>query len=249
MTKLSAGALNAIRPEIQMVFQNSVGSLNPRMTIGQSLMEPLIMHHLTQEGKTYEQRAVELLHMVGLNEDCMSRFPYQLSGGQCQRVGIARALATSPKILICDEPVSALDVSVQAFILNLLKQLQQKLGISYLFIAHDMSVVQHVSDRILVMYRGRVVESGSYEEICSHPRHPYTVHLIDAIPVADPSVPCSPLRCAPATEETDEGCAYYPRCVNRREDCLHFDDRKIELSPGHMCSCLYPESTYREGGE
>lgn len=243
LTRLSARALNTIRPEIQMVFQNSVGSLNPRMTIGQSLMEPLIMRRQAQNGQTYEQRAAELLHMVGLNEDCMSRFPYQLSGGQCQRVGIARALASSPKILICDEPVSALDVSVQASILNLLKQLQQKLGISYIFIAHDMSVVQHISDRILVMYRGRVVESGSYEEICSHPRHPYTVHLIDAIPVADPSVPCSPLRCAQTTEETETGCAYYPRCINRQQDCLNFDYRKTELSPGHICSCLYPEST------
>ena len=249
LTKLSVRALNAIRPDIQMVFQNSVGSLNPRMTIGQSLMEPLIMHHLTKGEKNCEQRAVELLHMVGLNEDCMPCFPYQLSGGQCQRVGIARALATAPKILICDEPVSALDVSVQASILNLLKQLQQKLGISYIFIAHDMSVVQHISDRILVMYRGRVVESGSYEEICSRPRHPYTVHLIDAIPVADPSVPCSPLRCAQTTAESETGCTYYPRCVNRKDDCLKFNYQQTELSPGHICSCLYPEPTYRKGEE
>ena len=249
LTKLSVKALNGVRPEIQMVFQNSVASLDPRMSIGQSLMEPLVMHHLIPSGKACEQRAAELLRMVGLREDCMDRFPYQLSGGMCQRVGIARALATNPKILICDEPVSALDVSVQASILNLLKQLQQKLGISYIFIAHDMSVVQHISDRILVMYRGRVVESGSYEEICSHPRHPYTVHLIDAIPVADPSAPCKPLRCTQAAEGAETGCVYYPRCLNRQDDCLHFHYQNTELSPGHICSCLYPEPTYRKGGE
>lgn len=249
LTKLSSKELDQIRPEIQMVFQNSVGALNPRMTIGQSLMEPIVMHRRLGEREPSREQAVTLLNMVGLNEDCMERFPYQLSGGQCQRVGIARALATSPKILVCDEPVSALDVSVQASILNLLKQLQKQLGIAYIFIAHDMSVVQHVSDRILVMYRGRIVESGTYEQICSHPCHPYTAHLIDAIPVADPKIPCSPLKCAQPTADVATGCAYYPRCLNRHEDCLSFDHRKSEIASGHTCSCLYPQITCREGGK
>ena len=180
LTKLSVRALNAIRPDIQMVFQNSVGSLNPRMTIGQSLMEPLIMHHLTKGEKNCEQRAVELLHMVGLNEDCMPRFPYQLSGGQCQRVGIARAFAANPPIVLMDEPFSALDPMTRAELQNEIHDLQTKAQKTVVFVTHDMDEAIKLADRICIIQDGKVAQCDTPENILKHPANQYVTEFIGA---------------------------------------------------------------------
>jgi len=184
---MNRNELKGFRRRAQIIFQDPYGSLNPRMTVGEALREVLGVHRLVRAGEA-EARIIELLEMVGLSPDHRRRYPHEFSGGQRQRIGIARALAVEPEFIVCDEPVSALDVSVQAQILNLLAELQDRLGLTYLFIAHDLSVVEHLSDRIAVMYRGEIVESGPASEVIGAPTHPYTQTLLEAVPIPDPGV-------------------------------------------------------------
>ena len=188
VTKMDGEALRALRRDMQIIFQDPFASLNPRHTVGGIIGEALIIHGLVKGRREREERVVQLLETVGLQPEHMRRFPHEFSGGQRQRIGIARALAVEPKLIICDEPVSALDVSIQAQVINLLEDLQEKFGLTYLFIAHDLSVVEHISDRVAVMYLGRVVEVATAEELYANPLHPYTEALLSAVPIPDPKV-------------------------------------------------------------
>ncbi len=236
LAPLSRGQLKAFRREIQMIFQDPYESLNPRLTIGAIVEEPFIIHGMgTREER--RQWVADLLRKVGLNESAAQRYPFEFSGGQRQRIGIARALALKPKLLICDEPVSALDVSIQSQVLNLLMELQREMGLSYLFISHDLAVVKHISDRIAVMYLGRIVELAPSEEIYSNPIHPYTKALISAIPVADPMH--EPDRIilegdVPSPIDPPDGCRFAPRSgiVHNKE---HLENLPpfYEVSSGH----------------
>lgn len=213
--------LFTLRRNLQMIFQDPYSSLNPRMTIGEIIREPLDIHHLGSR-KDQEQRVVDLLESVGLKGEMTSRYPHEFSGGQRQRVGIARALALNPRIIVADEPVSALDVSVQAQVINLMVGLQKKLGLSYLFISHDLTVVEYISDTIAIMYLGRIVEKGSKEQIFANPRHPYTRALLASAPVTDPlartaSVPLEGE--IPSPMNPPAGCAFHPRCPYAKPEC------------------------------
>ena len=236
LAPLSRGQLKPFRREIQMIFQDPYESLNPRHTIGTIVEEPFVIHGM---GTREERRrwVDDLLHKVGLNESAAQRFPFEFSGGQRQRIGIARALALKPKLLICDEPVSALDVSIQSQVLNLLMELQREMGLSYLFISHDLAVVKHISDRIAVMYLGRIVELAPSEEIYSNPIHPYTKALISAIPVADPTH--KPDRVilegdVPSPIDPPDGCRFAPRSgISHNKEHLNNLPSFREVSSGH----------------
>ncbi|MBZ6078263.1 ABC transporter ATP-binding protein [Microvirga puerhi] len=220
ISTLREGELKEVRRRIQMVFQNPFSSLNPRKSIGDTISEPLIIHGIG-DADSRHRRVLELLDIVGLRREHYQRYPHQFSGGQRQRIGIARAFALKPKLIVCDEPVSALDVSIQSQILNLIEDLQQAFGVSYLFISHDLRVVEHVSDRVAVMYLGRVVEEGSTADLYRSPRHPYTQALLAAVPIPDPAVaqPDSVLEGGvPNPIDPPRGCHFHPRCplaVNR----------------------------------
>jgi oligopeptide/dipeptide ABC transporter ATP-binding protein len=243
LTQLDREAMRATRRQLQIVFQDPYSSLNPRMTVRATVGEALRVHRLSQAGAQEEQRVAELLDQVGLRRDFMRRYPHELSGGQRQRVGIARALAVRPKLVICDEPVSALDVSVQAQIVNLLKDLSEALGLAYLFIAHDLSVVQLMAQRVAVMYLGRVVELGAVAAVYAGPRHPYTRVLLSAVPelggrekrrrlplLGDPPSPLSP----------PTGCPFHPRCPDAQ---MGRCDRELpalrEVAPQHWAACHF----------
>ncbi len=227
------------RKKMQIIFQNPGGSLDSKYLVGDVVAEGMRANRMYASKKEELERVEELLLQVGLFPEDAARYPGEFSGGQQQRIGIARALAVEPEFMVCDEPVSALDVSYQAQIINLLKRLQQEKGLSYLFISHDMSVVRHMSDRLGVMYRGRLVESGDAEEIISHPAHPYTRALLSAIPVADPEKAKAREHLPEAIESGDEGCgcSFAFRCPYARPECREQAPENREISPGHNCSC------------
>jgi peptide/nickel transport system ATP-binding protein len=233
-----------------MVFQDPYSSLNPRMTLLQNVGEPLLVNKIAQ-GKELEERVAKLLRVVGLRPEYMNRYPHAFSGGQRQRIGIARALALNPQLIVLDEPVSALDVSVQAQILNLLQDLQQQFGLTYLFIAHDLSVVEHISDRIAVMYVGQLVESASTEELFLNPLHPYTEALLSAVPQPDPRAKRAPIVLPgdvadPANPPS--GCYFHPRCAyNDGKQCVNESPELRELKPGHFVRCHYAETLQLTG--
>lgn len=231
--------LKHLRRNTQMIFQDPYSSLNPRMTLSQIVGEPLSLNRVAR-GKELEDRVVELLRVVGLRPEYMIRYPHAFSGGQRQRIGIARALALHPRFIVCDEPVSALDVSVQAQILNLLQDLQEQLGLTYLFIAHDLSVIEHISDRVAVMYVGKLVETAVTEELFVNPRHPYTEALLSAVPRPDPRMRGEPIVlhgevADPANPPS--GCYFHPRCQYKVDLCAQEEPQLRETAPDHFVSC------------
>jgi oligopeptide/dipeptide ABC transporter ATP-binding protein len=239
---LDRDQLRRLRRRAQIVFQDPYGSLNPRMTVGDMLREELAVHRLAR-GRDAERRVRELLDVVGLLPRHAERYPHEFSGGQRQRIGIARALSVEPEFIICDEPVSALDVSVQAQVLNLLQDLQARLGLSYLFIAHDLSVVEHISDHIAVMYLGRVVELGSRDDVIRTPRHPYTRALLSSVPVPDPDRARERIVLrgdVPSPSDPPPGCPFHPRCQHplKDADCARLVPPLAEKAPDHFAACL-----------
>ena len=242
LTTLDHSALRDVRRRIQVIFQDPYSSLNPRMTIGQIIAEPLKVHRIIAGRAAREARVRELLVQVGLLPQHAKRYPHQLSGGQRQRVGIARALAMEPKLIVCDEPVSALDVSIQAQIINLLEDLQRRLGLTYLFIAHDLSVVRHISDRIAVMYLGRIVELADRKALYEDPLHPYTRALLSAVPIPDPALEAQRSRTVlrgevPSPLKPPSGCVFHPRCPLAEGRCSAEMPTLRELKPGHWAAC------------
>jgi len=240
ITSVSQAELRRRRRKFQMIFQDPYGSLNPRMTVEQIVSEAIDIHDLAESSSARRKRIIELLEAVGLNLTHIQRYPHEFSGGQRQRIGIARALAVEPKLIVCDEPVSALDVSVQAQIINLLQDLQQKHGIAYLFIAHDLAVVEHISRRVMVMYLGKIVEIAEAKELVRNPKHPYTVALLSAVPVVDPASKRQRIVLAgdvPSPISPPHGCAFHPRCPSMQDICRVEMPPLRELSPGHWVAC------------
>ena len=244
-TKITPKNIEKYRREMQVVFQDPYSSLNPRMTVSDIVGEPLDIHHLYANRKEREEKIAHLLNLVGLNSDHARRYAHEFSGGQRQRIGIARALAVEPKFIVCDEPVSALDVSIQAQVINTFEELQEKLGIAYLFIAHDLLVVQHISRRIAVMYLGRIVEIADSDEVIAHPMHPYTQSLISAIPIPDPETARHKHRIplegdVPSPLHMPSGCPFRTRCRYATERCAQECPSLAEVAPGHRIACWNP---------
>lgn len=245
ISSLSNRAFGPLRKEMQMIFQDPFGSLNPRLTIGQTIAEVLAVHRLAK-GEAARQKTLELLDIVGLNSEYADRYPHEFSGGQRQRVGIARALAVNPSFIICDEPVSALDVSIQSQIINLLKDLQRDFGLTYLFIAHDLSVVEYISDRVAVMYLGKIVEITSSQELYANPKHPYTRALLSSIPVPEPDGKKERILLKgdlPGPMHIPSGCSFHPRCPVAKPECSKREPRLLPLdgNDAHRVSCLLYE--------
>ena len=240
VTAMRGAELRAARKDMQIIFQDPFGSLNPRMTVANMLAEILKFHRIVPASER-AARVEEILGLVGLPPEAAHRYPHEFSGGQRQRIGIARALAVEPELIVADEPVSALDVSVQAQILNLLRGLQERLGLTYLFIAHDLSVVRHISDLVAVMYLGRIVELGPVPGIFDRPVHPYTKALLAAVPVADPKQRRSrePLGGeTPSPINPPSGCPFHPRCPDAKPECAATEQRLVETAPGHRAACM-----------
>ena len=240
LLSLGVDELRRLRRDMQIIFQDPYSSLNPRMTVGKIIEEPLIIHKIgNREGR--KSRAQELLRLVGLEPEHAGRYPHEFSGGQRQRIGIARALALNPKFIVCDEPVSALDVSVQAQIVNLLQDLQAQFGLTYLFVSHGLSVVEHISTRVGIMYLGKLVEVGSSREIFHNPLHPYTRALLSAIPIPDPTHRRQrlPLTGDIATAiEPPSGCRFRTRCPLAERRCAELEPHLVEVSPDHFVACM-----------
>jgi len=242
ITHLKQRQMINLRKKMMIIYQDPYGSLDPRMTIGAAIAEPMEVHKLTQSKEEKESKIIEIMEKVGLTSDQINRYPHEFSGGQRQRIGIARALATNPSFIVADEPVSALDVSIQAQIINLLKDLQKDFGLTLLFITHDLSVIKHTSDRIAVMYAGKLVELASKQDLFTEPLHPYTRALLSAIPIPDPDrqIPYIPLTGeVPSLIHPPPGCRFHPRCTEAAPGCSQKEPELLEVKKGHFVSC-YP---------
>ena len=243
LCRLGGSALRGMRRRMQVIFQDPYSSLNPRMTAGNIIGEPLVVHKLVRGRREYRERVAELLTVVGLNPDMADRYPHEFSGGQRQRIGVARARAVRPEFIVADEPVSALDVSIQAQILNLMEDLQSQLNLTYLFIAHDLSVVRHISDRVAVMYLGKIMEVASREEIYANPLHPYTKALLSAVPIPDPLVEAQRHRIIlrgeiPSPVRPPPGCVFHTRCPIAVEECQRVVPPLEEKERDHWAACI-----------
>ncbi len=241
LSQKKAGDLRALRRRMQMIFQDPYASLNPRWTISRIIGEPLMVHKIAQ-GKAMLERVEHLLDLVQLNANYMNRYPHEFSGGQRQRIGVARALASEPEFIVCDEPISALDVSIQAQIVNLLEDLQDQFGLTYLFIAHDLSMVRHICDRVAVMYLGVIVELASRDELYDQPLHPYATALLSAVPIPDPGATRARRRIIlegdpPSPANPPAGCRFHPRCPIAKEHCSQVAPAWREARPGHWVAC------------
>jgi peptide/nickel transport system ATP-binding protein len=244
MCQLNRKQMAPIRKDLMMIFQDPVGSLDPRMRVGAIIAEPLEIYRFGTKGEIL-RRVQELLELVGLNPEHYNRYPHEFSGGQRQRIGIARAIALGPKLIVCDEPVSALDVSVQAQILNLLSDLQEELGLTYIFITHNLDVVRHVADRVVVMYLGKVVEEAEAADLYSHPRHPYTAALLSAVPIPDPELarthrPIVLEGDVPSPMDPPSACRFHPRCPRAQEVCTTSYPGRRTFELGHGADCHFP---------
>jgi peptide/nickel transport system ATP-binding protein len=249
LTGLSRRQLKPIRKDVQIIFQDPFSSLSPRMSVLDIVSEPLIIHGVKDEAER-RARVRELLELVGLRVQHMNRYPHAFSGGQRQRIGIARALALRPKLVVCDEPVSALDVSIQAQVLNLLKDLQSEFGLAYLFIAHDLGVVEHISDRVAVMYLGRIVELASATDLYRSPKHPYTEALLSAVPAAAPGMKRERIVLqgdVPNPANPPPGCAFHPRCRYAQEVCRTTTPELREITPGQVAACHFADTLNLSG--
>lgn len=246
LTSIPSGDLRRMRRRMQMIFQDPYASLNPRMTVGSIVGEPLEVHNIGSTRKERQERVQELLKIVGLNPYFINRYPHEFSGGQRQRIGVARALAVNPSFIVCDEPISALDVSIQAQVINLLEDLQQDLGLTYLFIAHDLSVVRHISDRIAVMYLGKIVELADRDELYANPMHPYTQALLSAVPIPDPEIEKKRQRIilegdVPSPANPPKGCNFNTRCPRVMDICRQKDPDFQDAGNGHYVACFLYE--------
>ncbi len=241
LTKISKGHMREYRKQMQIIFQDPFASLNPRMTVGDIIGEALVIHNLAK-GKAKEERVASLLEKTGLSPNHMRRYPHEFSGGQRQRIGIARALAVDPKFIVADEPVSALDVSIQAQVVNLLQDLKEELGLTLLFIAHDLSVVEYISDKVIVMYLGRVMEIAPSKELYHNPMHPYTEALLTAVPIPDPTVKRERIILQgdiPSPINPPSGCVFRTRCPIATKDCAEIIPPLKEVAPGHFSACIH----------
>lgn len=251
VTALGRQELKNLRKEMQIIFQDPYSSLNPRMTVGDIIGEPLIIHKIAR-GKEKNRRVRELLEAVGLKPQHMKRYPHEFSGGQRQRIGVARALALDPQLIICDEPVTALDVSIQAQVLNLLSNLQEEFGLTYLFIAHDLSVIEHISDRVAVMYLGKLTEMTENEELFKNPKHPYTEALMSAVPIADPDIEKERIILkgdVPSPVDPPPGCYFHPRCPYVQSICSQEEPEFKDHGGDHYVSCHFADSLKLKGIE
>ena len=240
--KVDRSTMSEFRRRAQMVFQDPYSSLNPRMTVGDIVAEPIDVHRLCRTKQERNERVRELLSTVGISSEQATRYAHEFSGGQRQRIGIARALASNPEFIVCDEPVSALDVSIQAQVVNMLEDLQHQMGLSYLFIAHDLSVVKHISDRIAVMYLGHIVEMAEANELHRHPAHPYTISLLSAVPIPDPNRARESQRIVlegdvPSPMRMPSGCPFRTRCARATAKCAECRPELREIAPGHVAAC------------